>query len=417
MDIAALDRAVADHAAGVLLRYFSSIGVVALDHPLVEIERDRELLRLHWSLSQPVSDLVAYVLEHRHEIQSALQTSLRHEDGIVRGRLDAVRTVRQRLVSGMPTAVVSHEPLRSYASGPNQVLGWVLMQAWSLATRFETITLDSPGYRAAIENALQRLEQARRIQAIGQITGQTILNRRPGAGAVLEAGRSRRALYRMATDAYKALLAVEAGNPEIITAMLRKTLLSPLEPWRRFELAVGLSAAEELALAEGQKLSLNLLVGDVRRPLAQAGRLAVFWQWRTDYYQAPEPEPSENLARAILETYSLSFASDRPDLVIIDRVAGHVLAIVEVKYLTGENASDRIRTAVHQIVRYARGYGDIGSIGPLLGRSLVVVSQGIDELSPPVPLPPGTPEVADFAAIRRKGLRAWAQQVHEARPA
>jgi hypothetical protein len=35
-----------------------------------------------------------------------------------------------------------------------------------------------------------------------------------------------------------------------------------------------------------------LLVGDVRRPLAQAGRLAVFWQWRTDYYRAPDPEPS-----------------------------------------------------------------------------------------------------------------------------
>jgi hypothetical protein len=36
--------------------------------------------------------------------------------------------------------------------------------------------------------------------------------------------------------------------------MLRQTLLGPLEPWRRFELAVGLSAAEELALAQRQKL-------------------------------------------------------------------------------------------------------------------------------------------------------------------
>lgn len=413
MDIAELDAAVSDCAMGVLLRYFGSIAAVALNRPLFEIERDRELLRLHWSLSDSVSELAAYALEHRHEIQSALQSALRYEDSTVRGRLDAMRTVRQRLLSGMSSAVVSHEPLRSYQSGPNHVLGWVLMQAWSLATRFATITLDSPSYRTAIDAALQRLEQARRIQAIGQITGQTALNRRPSAGALLEAARSRRTLYQKAAKAYEALLAVEAGNRDTITAILQRTLLAPLEPWRRFELAVALCAAEDLALAEKEKLSLNLLVGDVRKPLAQAGRFAIFWQWRTDYYSAPDAEPSEKLARTILHTYGLSAASDRPDLVVVDRVAGQVLAIVEVKYLTGEDASDRIRTAVHQIVRYARGYSQIESIGPLLGRSLVVVSQGMDDLKVPEPLPIGTPDVTDFAAIRQQRLRAWAERLRE----
>jgi hypothetical protein len=40
--------------------------------------------------------------------------------------------------------------------------------------------------------------------------------------------------------------------------MLRQTLLGPLEPWRRFELAVGLSAAEELALAVASENSVHL---------------------------------------------------------------------------------------------------------------------------------------------------------------
>jgi hypothetical protein len=410
MDIAALDRAIADRAAGVLLRYFSAIASLDIGRPFIEIERDRELLRLHWALSKPVADLVTYVLEHRHEIQSVLQSSLRVEDGIVRGRLDAVRTINLRRVSGMPTAVVSHEGLRSYASGPNQVLGWVIQQAWALSSRFATITLDSEGYRNSVERSLQRLEQVRRIEAVNAIASETALNRRPSSAAMTEAGRSRRALYRLATDAYRSLLAVEAGDPNAITAMLRQTLLGPLEPWRRFELAIALCAAEEIARVEDSRLSLNLLVGDVRRPLAQAGRLAIYWQWRTDLYEAPEPEPSELVARDILAAHGLQEASDRPDLVIVDMRERIVLSIIEVKYLTGEDASDRIRSAVHQLVRYARGYRPAGSLGPLLERSLIAVSQGLSD-PPAAALPDGVPTVVDFEGLTQSTLGAWAAEV------
>lgn len=411
MDTGAFDRAITDHATALLLRYFSSVSLVTSERPTVAIERDRELLRLHWSLSSPVSALVSYALEHRHEIQTVLGSAVRFEDGVVRGRLDAMATVRMRQMSGLATAIVSHEPIRSYASGPNQVLGWVLMQAWSLASRFSTVTLDSPAYRSSIDNALQRLEQCRRIHAIAQITGQTALNQRPTAGSILEASRSRRTLYRIATDAYKALLAVEAGDPRTITAMLRETLLGPLEAWRRFELAVGFSVAEALASAENQPLSLNLLLGEARRRLAQAGRFDVYWQWPTTHYTPPKPEPSELVTRSILDSYGMSSASDRPDLVITDRIRNEVAAIVEVKYLTSEDGSDRVRSAIVQLVRYARGYTPLEKSAPLLGRSVVALSQGIDEVNIPMPYPDGTPLLTDFTGIKHGFFLPWARRL------
>jgi hypothetical protein len=396
MDAAAFDRSVTDHAAAIFLRYFSAAHSLSLDHPSVVMKRDRDLLRLHWSLSTPVKKLVSYVLEHRHEVQSVLSTEFRTEDGILRGRLDAMKTVMLRRVSGLQTAIVSNEPVRSYGSGPNQVLGWVLTEAWGLASRFSSITQESAGYRNSIHHARLRLDQCRRLHSI--------------AAAITQASRSRRMLYHIATEAYRHLLRIESGDPESITAMLRETLLGPLEPWRRFELAVGLSAGEALAAAQGTNISLNLLIGDAKRSLVRAGDLSIFWQSRTDFYKAPEPEPSEIKERHILDAYGMSAGGDRPDLIVADLARNQVIAIIEVKYLTGEDATDRIRSAVGQIVRYARGYAEGIPLRQLLGQSLSVMSQGIDGLTLSS-LPPDVPYLADFGGIKRQALARWARRL------
>lgn len=409
--MAGLDSAVTDYAAGLLLRYFRSVAPVPVDRPIVQIERDRELLRLHWALSGSVSELVAYLFEHRHEIQTALTSAPRLEDATVRGRIDAAATLLRRRVSGLSTAVVSHEPLRSHASGPNHVLGWVLAQAAGLSMHFATLTDASPGYSALVHNAIHRLTAARKIQGIAQIAAQVGNGRRPGAGALREASRARRGLYRKAADAYRSLLLLEAGDEVTVTALLRSTLLGPLESWRRFELAAGLAAADALAQASHAPLRLNLLVGDTRRPLAEVGRFAIFWQWQTSHYQAPPPEPSEAVTRDILDAYGLSSAGDRPDLVVVDRDTNAVVAIIEVKYLTGDDASDRLRAAAAQIVRYSRGYAPLEQGTALRGRSLLVVSQGLVGLTVPQDPPPGVPFVADFEGLTRDALTPWAQRL------
>lgn len=415
MDTTAFDRSVVDHAAAIFLRYFTSAGKLSLDQPSLHMRRDRDLLRLHWSLSSQVTKLVTYILEHRHEVQSVLGSETRVEDGILRGRLNASRTVILRRVSGLDTAIVSHEPVRSYRSGPNQLLGWVLREAWSLSSRFSAVTLESAGYRHAIHEARLRLDHCRRLQSITQISGQTILNKRPTASALTEAGRSRRRLYRMAVDAYRHLLKVESGDPETIAAMLRETLLGPLEPWRCFELAVGLSVGEALSEAQGKAIVLNLLVGDQKNILCNSGRFSIRWQSRTELYNPPDREPSEVLQRHILDAYGISSNGDRPDVVIIDENAQKVAAVVEIKYLTGEDATDRVKDAVGQIIRYARGYAEGEDLRPLLGRCLAVMSRGIEDLTLSA-LPDDVPHVADFGAITRRELAPWVARLCGASP-
>ena len=188
-------------------------------------------------------------------------------------------------------------------------------------------------------------------------------------------------------------------------------MLAPLETWRRYELAIAFSVAEALAASEGGALTLNLLMGDTSIPIARVGRYAVYWQSRTDLYRPPEIEPSEQVVRNILAAYSLSASSDRPDLVVIDNDRRSVAAVIEVKYLTAEDASDRVRSAVEQLVRYARLYHPIEETGPLLGRSLVAVSQGLEGLVAPEPLPADVPMICDFASIRQGQLGAWAERL------
>lgn len=406
------DVAITDHIAGFLLRYFGSAVSAKTDRPYVDASRDRDLLRLHWAVSPVVRDLVSYVLQHRHEIQSVLTTALRIEDSVVRGRIDARATVLHRRMTGLTTAIVSQEPLRSYDSGPNQVLSWVLMQTSSLASRFAAMLPDSASYREVVNATVQNLEQVRRIHAIALMTSQLSATRRPGMSAVVEAGRSRREVYRRARAAYETLLLIESADAEAITAMLRATLLAPLEPWRRYELAVAFGIAEALAAMNQERLVLNLLIGDTSSPIVRIGRFSVFWQSRTKFARPPEIEPSEIVVRRILDAYGLSASSDRPDLVVIDEVAKAVAAVIEVKYLTAEDATDRVRSAVTQLVRYSRLYHPIDETGPLLGRSLVAVSQGIEALTIPSPVPADTPLIVDFAAIRRGQLAEWAQRLH-----
>lgn len=405
------DSEVTDHIAGFLLRYFRTAVEAGAKRPHVDAARDRDLLRLHWASSPVVRGLADHVLQHRHEIQSMLSSTRRIEDGMVRGRIDARATLLHRRMTGLATAMVSDEPLRSYDSGPNQVLIWVLMQAWSLGMRFASMLPANASYRETITTSMQTLEQVRRIQTIGIMVAAAPAMKRPGSAALLEARRSRREVYRRASDAYDTLLRIETGDPETIATLLRKTLLAPLEAWRRYELAIAFSVAEAFAASGEGSLTLNLLMGDTRSPIVRVGRYEVYWQSRTDYYRTPEIEPSERVVHRILDAYSLSASSDRPDLVVVDKDRERVAAIIEVKYLTAEDAADRVRSAVGQLVRYARLYKSIDEIGPLLGRSLVAVSQGLSGLALPNPLPADVPMLCDFASIRRGQLGDWVERL------
>jgi hypothetical protein len=401
--------AITDHICRILLRYFRKAIQADAAASRLDVHRDRELLRLHWSISPSVRALTHYILRNRHETQSFLTFRVRSNDGPIRGRLDARASMIRQMVTAHPSGTISYEPVRSFASGPNHVLAWVLQQAWLLAAHFLAMLPADASYRLMVEDDAVKLDQIRKIESIRRAMAEVALTRRPGGGALQEAARSRRRVYRLAYEAFVTLVDIEAGDLEAIERVLRDTLLTPIDVWKRFELAVGLSLAEALEEAHQEPLLLNVLAGDNRTPIARVGRFAVFWQTTTALYEPSAPEPSEEVARRLLAGYGMRPDSDRPDLIVTDQEAGRVIAVAEAKFFSaaGEDAWDRLRDATHQVIRYGRGYRSMREIDQLLERSVIALVRR-PEL--PVPFPRGVPLVVDFADIRGGALRAWAAQ-------
>ena len=408
-----IDGAIVDFSAGLLLRYFRGGAIIQGDTPRLDHRRDVDLLKGHWAVSGPMRALVGYVLAHPHEAQSLLTFQTRIDDAVARGRIDARRTWAYRLQSGLPTAIVAEEPVRSFNTGPNLVLAWVLREAAAYTARLSSWQGPSSPYVAVIEQAQREIRSVQRIEALREPLRAVSLGQRPGPNAIRTAARARQPIYRFAVSAYLLLQGLERGDPEAMNTVARTALIAPLEEWRRFELAVGLAVGEALAAACDTQAQLHLLGGESSGPIITAGRFAVYWQQRTPHYSAPDLEPSELITRDILTAYGLSLGADRPDLVIVDREQSAVAAVIEVKYLAGDTANARFREAVDQVVRYARGYTPLGETGPLVARSLVALSHGAPVL---LDANVGAPASVDFAGIMRTELACWADRLADGPP-
>lgn len=409
MSDAAVEAIIDDFVLGLLLRYFRA-GTAVVPGPTAEAMRPDDLdhLRMRWAVSGPVRRLAGRLASHPQELRAILSTVPRAEDGRVRGRLDARATALRRLLTGHPTVSVGHEPVRSFDSGPNQVLLWVLAAARRWASRFVALTPeDSPQRPHAIEVAAE-LEAVARTAHVRQAREAGGPGRYPGAAAVVEASRSRLLLYVAAAEAYRTLRCVEAGDPDALREVLRDTLVGPTEVWRRFELAVALAAADALAAALHKTPALGLLAGGDRL-VARIGCYAIHWQSLTTAYVSAPPEPSEAVTARVLAAYGFRASGDRPDVVVFDESTASVVAVLEAKYFAGgeRDAPDALRDASAQLVRYVRGYRAPGDLDGLLGTSAVALVRlgGIAALNPP---PPGVPWLVDLEGLTRQRLAGWA---------
>ena len=402
------DIALNDYLTQYLLRYFRNAVSISTSKPNTRENEDIELLMLHWAISEPVRKLSAYISERRHEIQAVLGKRKQEDDARIRGRFDARATAIRRLETGHPTLTVFHEAVRHFDSGPNHVLTWVLEQAWRLAGMFHRMLPSGASYLEQVEVSTNELEVIRRYDAIHQAAKQINLSRRPSGAALKEACRSRRQIYVLAYEAYTALKDIEAGDEDAIRNLLVDTLLGPLQVWQRFELAVGLGISRALSSALDSPVRLGFLAGG-GDPISRVDRYEIYWQIRTDSYTRPFREPSEKIVARLLQQYGLSEGSDRPDLVVLDRESRKAVAIVEVKYFANEenDGAEALRTAIEQLVRYARGYSSMEEIDDLLDHSIVALIRN-DDGRMPNPKPVGLPLVTDFVEITGNQLNSWA---------
>ncbi|MFN3521329.1 MAG: hypothetical protein ACK4YQ_03715 [Phenylobacterium sp.] len=404
-----LDAAIVDYSAGLLLRYFRGGAAIGGEIPRLDQRRDVEILKGHWALSAPVRTLVTYLLNRPHEAQALLAYREQVDDAVARGRIDARKTWMYRKQSGLPSALVTHEAVRSFNTGPNMLLAWVLREAASYTARLLAWQSPTSAYLPAIEAAQTDMRKVQRIEALRDPLRAVSLGQRPSAGAVRDSARARRPVYRLAVEAYRVLQGLERGQLDAMEQVARTALIGPLEDWRRFELAVGLAAGEALGRASGAALQLHLLGSDSSGPIVTAGRHAIYWQQITRHHVPPALEPSEVAARRALADYGINVGTERPDLIVVDRDLAAVVAIIEVKYIAGDTASVRFREAVEQVVRYRRAYGQPATQDALLSRSLVALSRLVpartSHISP-------APFAVDFDILRQPhGLDAWAEAV------
>ena len=141
---------------------------------------------------------------------------------------------------GLPSLVVYEEPTRSFNTGPNQVVAWVIRHAnIQVSLLHDWQSAESP-YRPVVDSVMSDLTAVKRLDYLREPLRFTIGNRRPSKGVLRSATRSRRMIYRHAVAAYDTLKDLEAGDAVATASVLKSTLIAPLEHWRRFELAVAL---------------------------------------------------------------------------------------------------------------------------------------------------------------------------------
>lgn len=394
-----------------LVRFFRSGDGVALTSGDLRLRDDLEYLRIQWAISNQIEDLVRHLLENRHEAQASLETVLREGTAYIRGRLDPVRTLRKQRLTGNASLMCFHEPRRSFSEGPNHVLGWVLRFSNHILQRYLQLLSGSTEYNERVHRILRYLGSVSQLKGIGDAISNTSIRPRPSVASVTQAGKSRKRLYRKAFAAYQVLQRIESGDQQETVGLLNGSLIGPLEDWQKFELLLALKLSETLARETGHELVLRPIEQGSARPIATFGPYDVYWQNRTPYQNFPELEPSEVIVNDILRSYGIKVGSDRPDVVICDRVRKVVIAVAEAKYSTSILSwADAFRDAIVQLVRYSRLYNDCVPQDVLLRRSLVAVSNLPNEISN-APTPGTSPIAVGLENLIDGNLGPWTQRV------
>lgn len=364
-----------DYIADLLFEYHNKAREAKIEEPDVR-SRSIAALQQQWALSSGVRDLGMYVLQNRHELQSTVSSRCMQDDAVARGTIDARETVLERSKTGHPTRLVYQEPFRVYDTGPNGVLAYVLSRATELVQRVRRrLPAGSESrYGSRAEQVLDTLQRVRRIGPIAQLLQEARGRRRPTKREVSQARRSRKKVYQRAADIYQYLVDIESGKRESVRALLKDTLVAPLETWRAYELAVAVGIARSLSEREGTGVETHPIASSEDSGILRCGRYRIHWQSQTEYFSSPDLTRWEEKEKQILRRLGAPLGGSCPDLVIEDLDAGEVISVVEVKYYTGTDGwKEALREATSQLVWYLRGYAEEDRVAELLKQSAIAV--------------------------------------------
>ncbi len=429
------DTDIYDFGMRIFLRYFRSrVQTIGVERPLLKKpprNEELDLLQELWAISKPVKEFIQHILAHRHETQALLQFRKREDDAVIRGRIDARDSAIAQRVSGNPSLIVSEEPVRSFDTGANQVVAWVVHMASTHIRRLSDRVPDDSPYRTLINDSATDISTVKRLDALREPLKHVMVGRRLGPNAVREAVRSRREFYRLAGKAYTTLTEIERGDKSALKRVLSGTLMGPLQESQRFELAVAAGIGEALSDAlsteeheEPLRLPIIPNAGSREEPVLRCGRFSIFWDSAGNSHKpskplvTEKPEPSEDRLKKILKAYGMDTGAARPDLRVVEEKTGNVVAIIEVKYFSsGEStkvsdyARTRFREAASQIIRYGREYcSEEEALDRLIGHSLIVLRHEAPAKQN-ASVATGIPCTLDFKKIQEEnGLQSWVRE-------
>lgn len=404
------------HISSLLLRYMRQGRNLAPGDPAETRlgPDDQEYLRLHWAVSPLLGELCQYLAEHRFELQAGTDYLYETNDLVIRGQLDARRTATLRATTGHPTAVAYRSVQKSFFTGPNQVLAWVLTYANRYALQWAGKLPPEPGEndaRSSLRRTVQLLIEVRRINLVRDALGSFRIPARPTPQALQQAKTSRRRIYRLAYAAYANLLAIEEGDEQTVRQLLEETLIQPKEDYQILELAMAVS----LARAAGERLQIPVQLHEItlggNQLLLSIGDYSIYWQAQTDSYEAPELEPIEAIYYQLLADYRLSKPQDRPDIVIRRGPDKKVVALGEAKSFGNPDSwAQRLRSALAQIVRYSRGYRPADQLENLIQQSCIALSV-YPTAERVVPTPAQGPIVLDGEDLIAGHMQEWLERI------
>lgn len=366
------------HSTSLFLRYFRSGRHAQEDFdPDVNLASDLEFLKICWSVSPLVRDLIDYLNEHSTELLASVQYELEQSDVSAKGTIDALKTVTQQIRTGNKNLLCYRASKKVFDKGPNPVLIWTLLICEKYCRQLIGFLSSSPSPKevSLVQGAHETLfvlNKAKKMPVIREAFERYSIAARPSQSAVRQAQQSRKTLYRKAASVYSSYLGLEHGNSDLIKNLLQQSLILPKEDYQLLELVLAFTLGEAIATFLQKDLTLSKISLDGTSLLLTVGDIVIDWQSRTDSYRQPALEPSEQKMAELLSSYRLNASSDRPDLIVRNKTTGKVIAICEAKFFKDEHGwRDPLRDALHQIIRYSRGYEVGDAQDQLISRSCI----------------------------------------------
>lgn len=379
---------------------------------------DLEYLRLNWAVSSSIYKFCKYLIEHRYELQAGTSSFLETDDINIKGRIDARKTTLLRNTSGHPTIVVYYSSKKSFATGPNYVLIWVLNLAHTYGRQWlslleKNIDVSEKDSRSNIRLAIGLLTDVHRISLIKEALLSYKLCARPSLHALIQAKSSSRKIYRLAYEAYTFLERIERNDPESIGGLLEETLIKPKEDYQILELAHAFCLANCISEKTSKPVIIKEISSKGNSVLLQIGDIVISWQTKTSNYTPPELEPSEKKLLELLELFKLRGFSERPDIVVHHIKTNVILALGEAKSFKEQPDAWRapLRQALAQIIHYSRGYTkNSDELDALVARSSIILSF-FPINSRPIDIPINGPTVFDVEDLLSGNINAWADRI------